>query len=215
MNRASGPATLSTLGIDKVFLDFPRLPAASGGFLRFSIAAFESHPVVVFAFVHCRGKTMAQDGHDEIVRMKSISYACFFGGEKSVQDTPDSVQAYLQSLIDQAKAGLEGGAYAASVLDAYLFGYSFAWLFAKEQLQLNGAAGDRRVNVPVNAFYTNTTPDAISTGGVAPDANVLYANAFLQVSPGNPVVVQLPDVQSALQFFFGAVSQFRHSKLPA
>jgi hypothetical protein len=111
------------------------------------------------------------------------------------------IEANLRNLIDQAKLGLGGDAYKASVLDAYLFGYSFAWLYAKEQLQVNGAAGMHGKNVPVNAFYTNTLPDAISTGGVAPDANVLYANAFLQVSPGQPVVVQLPDVQTELQFF--------------
>jgi hypothetical protein len=110
-------------------------------------------------------------------------------------------EADLQRLIDQAKLALGGDAYKASVLDAYIFGYSFAWLYAKQQLQANGAAGSRGQDVPVNAFYTNTAPDAISSGGVAPDANVLYANAFLQVSPGHPVVVQLPDVQNELQFF--------------
>ena len=122
----------------------------------------------------------------------------------------DLYQTYLTKLQDYSRTNIENSAsnalYVGQAFDAYIWGYSFEWLYAKQQMQVNGAGGSRGVNVPLNSFYINSQPTVTSTGKIAPDVAVLYANGFLNPTMGSPVVVQYPNTSSSGQFVMMQVS---------
>jgi len=122
----------------------------------------------------------------------------------------DLYQTYLTNLQEYSRTNIENSVsnalYVGQAFDAYIWGYSFEWLYTKQQLQTNGAGGPRGENVPLNSFYINSKPTAVSTGKVAPDVAVLYANGFLNPKIGSPVVVQYPNTSSADQFVMMQVS---------
>lgn len=126
------------------------------------------------------------------------------------QSYADAYQGRLAELNNQigqeSPVDADVARYLQRAFDAYIWGFSFEWLYSKAMEQAFGAGGPRQESVPLNSFYINTQTEVISSGNVAPDVAVLYANAFIDVRLGQPVVVQWPDSSEHQQFVMMQVS---------
>lgn len=113
----------------------------------------------------------------------------------------NSEDRFLDLLFRDNCAGIARNAieraYAKKAFEASLWGGSFAWFYSRQQRQAYAAAGPRGVSAPLNAFYSEPKVSPESTGLITPNVNVLYAETWMQVKPGQPVVVRFPGSNAA------------------
>jgi hypothetical protein len=98
---------------------------------------------------------------------------------------------YRENCAGIARNAIEK-AYAKKAFEACLWGGSFAWFYSRQQRQAYAAAGPRGVSAPLNAFYSEAKVSPESTGLITPNVNVLYAETWMEVKTGQPVVVHFP-----------------------